>query len=145
MSTHYLRCDSDDSINGSLTSNNAFILSSSFGGENGIFVGNGDTSTLEKYNWKLSSWYGIGIYCSATGRNKATGVIDTRTGSITMTGTITANKLVGTLDSANITTSQSNNANITTDGTGTIKITINGKSVVFKQDELSGALEIYTE
>lgn len=145
LSTHYLRCDADDSIDGSLTSNNAFILSSSFGAENGIFVGNGDTSTLERYNWKLSSWYGIGIYCSATGRNKATGVIDTRTGSITMTGTITANKLVGTLDSANITTSQSNNANITTDGTGTIKITINGKSVVFKQDELSGALEIYTE
>lgn len=145
LSTHYLRCDTNASINGSLSSNNAFILSSSFGAENGIFVGNGDTSTLERYNWKLSSWYGIGIYCSATGRNKATGVIDTRTGSITMTGTITANKLVGTLDSANITTSQSNNANITTDGTGTIKITINGKSVVFKQDELSGALEIYTE
>ena len=145
LSTHYLRCDTNASINGSLSSNNAFILSSSFGAENGIFVGNGDTSTLERYNWKLSSWYGIGIYCSATGRNKANGVIDTRTGSITMTGTITANKLVGTLDSANITTSQSNNANITTDGTGTIKITINGKSVVFKQDELSGALEIYTE
>ena len=131
LSTHYLRCDSDDSINGSLSSNNAFIISSSFGGGNGIFVGNGDTATLEKHNWKLSSWFGIGIY-DACG-NKTTGVINTREGNLQMTGTITASKIVGTLDSAKIEKTSDE----------LFSITINGKTITFKQTGGEGsALEI---
>lgn len=134
LSEHYLRCDSDDSINGSLTSNNAFIISSPFGGGNGIYVGNADTATLEKYNWKLSSWFGIGIY-DACG-NKTTGVINAREGNLQMTGTITANKLVGTSlnvsGSSILGTSQSD------------VITLNGK-LHFTGTTTNDYIRLYTE
>ena len=93
LAAHYLRCDTNDSINGSLTSNNAFIISG-HGNGCGIFAGTGDQATLEYYNWKLSSWYGIGIYDYCF--SKTTGVINTREGNLEMIGTIKANKLVGT-------------------------------------------------
>lgn len=133
LSLHYLRCDANASINGSLTSNNAFILSG-HGNGCGIFAGNGDQATLETYNWKLSSWYGIGIYDYCF--SKTTGVIDTRTGSITMTGTITANKLVGTSlnvsGSSILGTSQSD------------VITLNGK-LHFTGTTTNDYIRLYTE
>lgn len=130
LSTHYLRCDTNASINGSLTSNNAFIISG-HGSGCGIFAGNGDNATLETYNWKLSSWWGIGIYDECD--KKTTGVIDTRSGNLQMAGTITASKIVGTLDSAKIEKTSEEQ----------FSITINGKTITFKQTGGEGsALEI---
>ncbi len=61
----------------------------------GIATGNGDSATLSTANIDITSWYGVGFYCTNT--NTRTVVINTRTGDIQNTGSITvaSNVLVG--------------------------------------------------